>query len=82
MTVLQATIELEFKSSTDANLVLQAISPDNSPLPTGIEICSETVNESLRIYIKCNRGINSFSATIEDIMSAIDLAIRTCESLE
>ena len=77
-----ATITLKFQSTTDARNVLAAISPDNAPLPEGLRIeCSEK-NGELRILIECDRAIASLGATIEDLMSAVDLAIRTSDSVE
>jgi hypothetical protein len=62
--------------------VLAAISPDNTPLPEGLRIeCSEN-NGELRILVECDRAVASLAATIEDLMSAVDLAIRTSDSIE
>jgi hypothetical protein len=32
--------------------------------------------------VDCKRGLQSFMATLEDIMSAVDLSIRTIETVK
>jgi hypothetical protein len=72
-----ATIRLEFQSSKIAERVLDSIAPDNSPLPTGLTIDCRVEGAYLHIKIQCERSIESMGATLEDIMSAIDLSMRT-----
>ncbi len=74
-----ANIEIEFESDEDAIQVMESINPDNSPLPQGMEIHTEVRDARLIVRIRCNRGIDSLRSTIEDIMSAIDLSVRTLD---
>ncbi|MHA1480025.1 MAG: KEOPS complex subunit Pcc1 [Candidatus Thorarchaeota archaeon] len=75
-------IELEFKDHLQATKVLDAVAPDNSPLPYGIAIKTKIIENKLVIHIECERSIDSLRATVEDIMSAIDLSVRTIQSIE
>jgi len=77
-----ATVNLEFPSPEIAKRVLDAISPDNAPLPTGLAIECTVDDVHLIIRIECERSIESLGATLEDIMSAIDLSIRTSETVD
>ncbi|MFX1482042.1 MAG: hypothetical protein ACFFCP_02530 [Promethearchaeota archaeon] len=77
-----ARIQLDFGSKTDALRTRSAITPDNYPLPPGLEIESSVHHNSLRIIIRSERSVDSFGATVEDIMSAIDLSMRTSESID
>jgi hypothetical protein len=77
-----ATIRLDFHSSEISKQTLEAISPDNTPLPSGLSIDCSIEETKLLITINCERTIDSFGATIEDIMSAIDLSLRTSQSTE
>ena len=79
---MSVRMELTFESHTHAERVLDAIAPDNYPLPTGIMIDAKVNGPILLILIDCERGIDSLRATLEDIMSAIDLSIRTYKSIE
>ena len=82
MIAMLATIDITFDSADDAKRVQRAITPDNTPVPSGIDIHTKVLERVLSIVIRCERGIDSFRATVEDIMSAIDLSIRTQQSLE
>jgi hypothetical protein len=74
-------IELKFEFATDAEKIIQSVSPDNLPLPKGLKIESMISNDILRFVIKCDRGLDSLAATTEDLLNAIDLSIRTLESI-
>ena len=76
-----ATIKLDFQSSVIAKQILEAISPDNTPLPKGLTIDCSVKGAKLLITIECERSIDSLGATLEDIMSAIDLSLRTSKSI-
>ena len=77
-----ASIEIEFQSSEIAKRVLDTISPDNSPLPTGLTIECAVIGACLSVKIHCEKRIESLGATLEDIMSSIDLSMRTSESVD
>ena len=74
-------IVLEFELATDARRILQSVSPDNLPLPEGLQIKSSISDNQIKFDIRCDRGLESLTATIEDLLSAIDLSIRTLESI-
>jgi hypothetical protein len=77
-----ATIKLDFQSSAIANHILETISPDNEPLPRGLTIDCSVEETQLLVTIKCERSVDSFGATLEDILSAIDLFLRTSKSID
>ena len=79
---MSVQIELEFDDHLQATRVLDAVAPDNSPLPSGITIITKIIENKLVIHIECERSIDSLRATVEDIMSAIDLSVRTIQSIE
>ena len=75
-------IQLDFESEEEARRTLSAISPDNSPLPEGLEIDCSLDNQQVSVTIQSSRSLESLAATLEDIMSAIDLSLRTSDSIE
>ncbi len=75
-------IELQLQSAKDAAEVVQAISPDNLPLPKGLAVDTSHHENTLSIQISCYRELMSLGATIEDIMSAIDLSLRTIQVVD
>ena len=77
-----AHIQLDFDSEEEARRTLSAISPDNSPLPEGLEIDCTLNKQQVNVTIRSSRSLESLAATLEDIMSAIDLSIRTSDSID
>jgi hypothetical protein len=75
-------IQLDFESEEEARRTLSAITPDNSPLPEGLEIECALDNQKVNVTIRSSRSLESLAATLEDIMSAIDLSLRTSDSIE
>jgi hypothetical protein len=73
---------LDFESEEEAKTTLSAISPDNSPLPEGLAIDCDLEGQKVNITIHSSRSLDSLAATLEDIMSAIDLSLRTSESVK
>jgi hypothetical protein len=80
--MMTTEIKVTFSSSEDAERTLKAISPDNKPVPSGLEIEAKTNNKDLMIKVFCQRGLDSLRATLEDIMSAVDLSLRTASTME
>jgi tRNA threonylcarbamoyladenosine modification (KEOPS) complex Pcc1 subunit len=79
---MRAEIQLEIKSEEDAEVVLSSVSPDNKPVPEGLVVKSRREGAKLVLAVDCKRGLQSFMATLEDIMSAVDLSIRTIETVK
>ena len=75
-------IQLDFRSDEEARRTLSAISPDNTPLPEGLDIECSVDNEKVNVTIRSSRTLESLAATLEDIMSAIDLSLRTSDSVD
>ncbi|MHA1964393.1 MAG: KEOPS complex subunit Pcc1 [Candidatus Thorarchaeota archaeon] len=75
-------IQIDFESEEKARRTLSAISPDNSPLPEGLEIECNLDNQKINVKIRSSRSLESLAATLEDIMSAIDLSLRTSDSVD
>jgi len=76
-----ATIKLDFQTIEVAKQTLNAITPDNTPLPSGLTIDCSVEETKLLITIRSERSISSLGATLEDILSAIDLSLRTSKSI-
>ncbi len=75
-------IKLNFESKEDARRTLLAISPDNTPLPEGLEIECSLNDQQVYVTIRSSRSLESLAGTVEDIMSAIDLSMRTSDSVD
>ncbi|MFW9786695.1 MAG: KEOPS complex subunit Pcc1 [Candidatus Thorarchaeota archaeon] len=77
-----AHIQLEFESDEEARRTLSAVSPDNTPLPEGLDIECSLDDRKVNVIIRSSRSLESLAATLEDIMSAIDLSLRTSDSVD
>ncbi|KXH76506.1 MAG: hypothetical protein AM326_02685 [Candidatus Thorarchaeota archaeon SMTZ-45] len=75
-------IKLNFESKEDARRTLLAITPDNTPLPEGLEIECSLDNQQVNVRIRSSRSLESLAGTLEDLMSAIDLSMRTSDSVD
>lgn len=78
---MKAKIKLQLSSSSEAKRVYHAVCPDNQPLPSGLSIASHLDDDTLIFEIESTRNIDSLGATIEDLMSAIDLSLRTAQAV-
>ena len=76
-----ATITLNLQSYDIAKRTLESITPDNTPLPRGLTIDCSINKTKLLIKIQSERIISSLGTTLEDILSAIDLSLRTSKSI-
>jgi hypothetical protein len=81
MISMLSRIELRFELAKDAERIMKSVTPDNFPLPNGLHIETSIDDNHLIFEISCNRGLDSLAATIEDLLSAIDLSIRTLDSI-
>ncbi len=71
-----AQIVLCLQSSREAQVVLEAIKPDNFPLPPGMDISMEITSGSrLKVSISCVEcNIMRLVATIDDVLEAAKLS--------
>ncbi|MHA1958885.1 MAG: KEOPS complex subunit Pcc1 [Candidatus Thorarchaeota archaeon] len=80
--MMTTEIKVTFSEEENAERTLKAISPDNKPVPSGLAIEARTNNKELVIKVLSQRGLDSLRATLEDLMSAIDLSLRTASTME
>ena len=75
--MLEAKIVLSYKTLREAEAVANAVSPDNVKVPEGLSI--KTVRQGKTIFtdIECKSRLQTFVATIDDLLSAVSVAERT-----
>jgi hypothetical protein len=75
--VLEAKIVLKYKTPLEANAVANAVSPDNLKTPEGLSV--ETVRRGNIVVnkIQCETMLQTFMATVDDLLSAVSVAERT-----
>jgi len=80
--MMRVSLTINFTDDAYAVRVLESVSPDNIPLPPGLEIDMTRSGRTLSCVIESTRGLDSLRATLEDLTSAIDLALRTHEAID
>jgi len=75
--VLEAKVVLSYKTIGEAEAVAKAVSPDNVKVPEGLSI--KTMRRGKRVFtkIECETRLQTFVATIDDLLSAVSVAERT-----
>lgn len=77
MKKLKAEIEITYEDPRAAKSIAAAVSPDNLNPPKGLSVETEAVGSSVRSSITCDKKIETFISTIDDLLSAIQSAERT-----
>jgi len=79
---LQAEIILSYKSIRDADAVAKAVSPDNVKVPPGLVIRTEKRGRRVLTKVTCETRLQTFVATIDDLLSAVSVAEKTIASVK
>jgi len=79
---LEAEISLSYKTVRDAEAVAKAVSPDNIGIPAGLFI--QTMRRGKKVFtkIECKTRLQTFMATIDDLLSAVSVAERTISAVK
>jgi len=79
---LQAEIALTYKSTKEAEAVEQAVSPDNVKVPLGLSIKTTKQGKRVLTQILCETKLETFIATIDDLLSAVSVAERAVSAVK
>jgi len=71
---LKAEIVITYEDPRAAKSITAAVSPDNLNPPKGLCVETEAVGSSVRSVITCDKKIETFVSTIDDLLSAIQSA--------
>lgn len=75
-------MEARFNDAGEAEIVLLALSPNNKPLPPGLELEARREGTSILVSIKSSRPLLSLLHTADDILSKMVLAKKTLNATE
>ena len=79
---LEAEITIVYEDERKAQAVAEAISPDNFKVPRGLYVKTERRDASVWTFIKCNRGLQTFIATVDDLLFAVTTAEKTLKTAQ
>jgi tRNA threonylcarbamoyladenosine modification (KEOPS) complex Pcc1 subunit len=74
---LEAKIVLSYKTLREAEAVANAVSPDNVKFPEGLSVKTMRQGKIVLTNIECKSRLQTFVATIDDLLSAVSVAERT-----
>ncbi len=78
---MQAKIRLSYRSVKDAEAVAQAVAPDNIKVPIGLFVKTTRQGKKVNTQINCETSLETFMATIDDLLSAVSVAERTVSAV-
>ena len=79
---LQATITLEYKDEKTAKAIAQAVSPDNSKAPIGLQVRTERDANKVITQIECEGKLATFIATIDDLLFSVSTAEKALKTIK
>jgi hypothetical protein len=73
---LEARLSFTYDTEREADSVVNAVSPDNIKVPSGLKV--ETVKEGrhLSAVVVCERPLQTFIATLDDLLACVSVAER------
>lgn len=74
---MEAEIRLCYRNEREAEAVAKAVSPDNVEVPAGLTV--KTVREKTEVLtmVKCQTRLQTFIATLDDLLSCVSVAEKT-----
>ena len=74
---MEAKIRLSYRNEREAEAVAKAVSPDNVEVPPGLTV--KTVREKTEVLtrVKCQTRLQTFIATLDDLLSCVSVAEKT-----
>jgi hypothetical protein len=74
---VQAEIVLHYENSSTARAVAMALSPDNLRTPSDLTVTTIQNQQEVITEIKCKGKLDTFIATIDDLLSSASIAEDT-----
>lgn len=71
---MEAEIRIDYKTEKEAEAVVKAVSPDNVKVPRGLNVKTIRHGKSTITKISCERKLETFIATIDDLLQASQVA--------
>jgi Transcription factor Pcc1. len=76
MKVSRAELRVVFCDDRESEGALRSLLPDNEPLPPGLSVEMVVEGRVLVAEIRCERGVDSLLATLDDLLASLNLAER------
>ncbi|MBS7609075.1 KEOPS complex subunit [Candidatus Bathyarchaeota archaeon] len=77
----RAFIRIDYDAPEKARAIALALSPDNATCPRGLSINTRNEGPSLEITLESILRLETFLATLDDLMRCLQVAERVLETL-
>jgi len=74
---VKAEIWVGYKNKGEAEAIAKAVSPDNLKTPPGLKVKTLRKGRFVVTLIECKQKLETFIATIDDLLSCIQTAEKT-----
>ncbi|UCC33235.1 MAG: hypothetical protein JSW53_05560 [Candidatus Bathyarchaeota archaeon] len=71
---MKAKLTLSYKDEREAEAVVKAVSPDNREVSSGLSIETFRRGREVLTLVKCEMRLETFLATIDDLLRCISVA--------
>ncbi|MEM4297437.1 MAG: KEOPS complex subunit Pcc1 [Nitrososphaerota archaeon] len=78
---LDLKLRVEASRSEFAKALYRALAPDNVHIPEGLQIFMRLDGRFLRIHIKASNRLDTFIATLDEVLEHIQLSLYTLQKL-
>jgi len=79
---LEANINISYKTVREARAVADAVAPDNVKVPVGLSVKASVHGLKVSTKIVCETRLETFIATIDDLLSAVSVAEKTVSTVK
>ena len=79
---LEAELSLVYDGEQEAEAVVQAVVPDNLRVPIGLKVETERNDSSLSAVVCCEKSLETFIATLDDLLACISVAEKALASVK
>jgi len=79
---LEAEISISYKTVREAEAVVMAVAPDNVRVPKGLFVKTKRLGRKVLTQIVCETRLETFMATIDDLLSAVSVAERAFSAVQ
>jgi len=79
---LKAEFFFQYGTRSEVKSIDKAISPDNNVVPPGLEVKTKRCGCILKTSVFCERTLNTFLSTLDDLLACISVAEKTFQVLQ
>jgi hypothetical protein len=79
---LNAELSFVYETEQEAEAVVKAVSPDNVEVPEGLNVTTVREGCSMLANVHCERSLETFIATLDDLLACISVAEKTFETVK